>query len=100
MTESLSAHNGMFEVHCIVSGKVQGVGFRDFVAKKARALWCNGFVENKGPGAMVVVAQGEEGKLQRLIEHLHKGPFLARVRDVEIEWREPQTTFSDFSIHY
>lgn len=90
----------MHEIHCVVSGKVQGVGFRDFIAKKARALWCTGFVTNKDRGEMVVVAQGEEEKLRRLVEHLHKGPFLARVRAVEVEWRDPTEAFSDFSIHY
>jgi len=90
----------MHEIRCIVSGKVHGVGFRDFISKKARALWVNGFVENRGHGELVVVAQGDEGKLHKLIEHLHKGPFLARVRDVAVEWRDPEEEFSDFSIHY
>lgn len=88
----------MQEIEAIVSGKVQGVGFREFTARHARALWLYGFVENRGVGELYVIAQGSEEKLKKLIQHLHKGPFLARVRDVSVVWREPVQQFSDFSV--
>ena len=88
----------MKEIECIITGKVQGVGYRDFVMRHARALWLTGVVKNVKPGTVTVIAQGPEDKLSRFIEHLRKGPFLARVRDVEVMWREPQDNFKDFSI--
>ena len=47
-----------------------------------------------------VVAQGEEGALEKLIEYLHKGPFMARVSRVSVSWREPTGDFRDFVISY
>ncbi|GMU73833.1 MAG: acylphosphatase [Candidatus Campbellbacteria bacterium] len=88
----------MHEIEAVVSGKVQGVGFREFVLRHARALWLQGFVENRGVGEVRVVAQGPEAKLQKLLEYLRKGPFLARVRDVAVVWREPEGQFSGFSV--
>lgn len=88
----------MHEIDVVVSGKVQGVGFREFVLRHAGALWLFGFVENRGVGELHVVAQGPEEKLKKLIEYLHKGPFLARVRDVTVVWQEPIEQFKEFSI--
>ncbi|MCR4274671.1 MAG: acylphosphatase [Candidatus Campbellbacteria bacterium] len=88
----------MNEIEAVVIGKVQNVGFREFVSRHANALWLQGFVQNQGVGELRVVAQGPEDKLERLIEHLHKGPFLAHVRDVQVLWREPTEQFTEFSI--
>lgn len=88
----------MHEIEVLVLGKVQNVGFREFVRRHASALWLQGFVQNQGIGELKVVAQGPEDKLKRLIEHLHKGPFLAHVRDVRVEWREATEKFTEFSI--
>lgn len=76
------------------------VMYRDFVQRKARALGITGTVENKEDRSVFVVAQGTEENLQKLIEHLHKGPFLARVARVDVEWREPRDTFQGFKILY
>ena len=88
----------MKEFEAIITGKVQGVNFREFAATKARGLWVRGFVENSGQFDVRVVAQGEEDALNRFLEHLHKGPFLARVRDVQVGWREPTEQFKDFAV--
>lgn len=88
----------MSEFEAIITGKVQGVGYREFAASKARGLWIFGFVENRGQFDVRVVAQGEEENLRRFLEHLHKGPFLARVRDVQVDWREPAERYTSFAI--
>ncbi|QQR82197.1 acylphosphatase [Candidatus Campbellbacteria bacterium] len=88
----------MHEIEVLVLGKVQNVGFREFVKRHASALWLQGFVQNQGVGELKVVAQGPEDKLKRLVEHLHKGPFLAHVRDVQVEWREATEKLTEFSI--
>ncbi|PIT90891.1 acylphosphatase [Candidatus Kaiserbacteria bacterium CG10_big_fil_rev_8_21_14_0_10_49_17] len=72
----------------IVSGKVQGVLYRDFVYRKARTLALRGFVRNSEGGKVEVVAQGPRVKLDSLIEHLWKGPFLATVSGIDLEWRD------------
>jgi len=86
------------EIQCIISGKVRGVGYRDFALRHARALWLVGFAKNLPDFTVRIVAQGTEENLRKFIEHLRKGPFLARVRDVTIEWHEPKEFFKEFAI--
>lgn len=88
------------QITCRVSGKVVMVMYRDFVERKARALGLVGEVLNEDGGFVKVVAQGREEDLKKLIEYLHKGPFLARVARVEVEWSEPEGIFSNFKIVY
>ena len=90
----------MQEIECSVSGKVEMVLFRDFVQRKARALGVGGFVENMNDGSVHIVAQGETDDLEKLIEYLNKGPFLARVAYVKVVWKEPKESFAGFKIHY
>jgi len=74
--------------------------FRDFVQRKARSLGISGTVENLPDRSVEVVAEGEEDALLKLIEHMNKGPFLARVLRVAVTWQEPSGTFRDFKIIY
>lgn len=83
-----------------ITGRVQMVMFRDFANRKARRLGLTGTVRNLADGSVAVIAEGEEGLLNRYIELLHKGSFLSRVDAVQIE-RAPATgEFKDFSIRY
>jgi len=88
----------MQEIHCIVKGRVQMVMFRDFAQRKARGLRLAGTVRNLDDGTVMVVAQGNKPELDALVEKLHKGPLLARVDDVRVEWREPTQSFGGFKI--
>lgn len=76
------------------------VMFRDFIQRKARTLALRGTVENLQNGSLEVIAQGKEENLETLIEHLNKGPFLARVLRVDVDWREPSKKFEGFKIIY
>ncbi|MBI2612947.1 acylphosphatase [Candidatus Kaiserbacteria bacterium] len=86
------------EVRCVVKGKVQGVFYRDFVAKHARHLALTGFVRNMPNFTVEIVAQGYNDKLEKFLEHARKGPFLARVSDIDVEWRTPSQKFSSFDV--
>lgn len=88
------------EIKCRITGKVQMVMFRDFIQRKARSLGIVGVVENMDDRSVNVVAQGTEESLNSFIENLYKGPFLARVLNVDVKWREPTETFSGFKIIY
>jgi len=90
----------MQEIRCTITGKVQMVMFRDFILRHARSLGIRGTVENLDDGSVEVIAQGKEEKLKKLVELLHKGPFLARVIRVDVEWRKPTGSFESFSIVY
>jgi acylphosphatase len=67
----------------LVSGEVQGVGFRWFVARHARALGLSGYARNLPDGRVEVVVAGPEVALPDLEELLRAGPAYARVDNVE-----------------
>jgi acylphosphatase len=69
----------------MVSGRVQGVGFRNFVEHAAGKIGVDGFVRNRRDGTVEVYAIGEPERLQKLRAALEKGPLLARVTGVREE---------------
>lgn len=71
--------------HFIVSGRVQGVGFRAHVADAARAEGLDGWVRNLPDGNVEVQAEGEAEALSRFEWRLWQGPPMSRVDDVASE---------------
>ena len=70
----------------VVAGVVQGVGFRWFVARHARALGLTGFARNLADGRVeVVVAGADDAAIAALEERLRAGPAHARVESVSRE---------------
>lgn len=67
----------------LVSGLVQGVGFRWFVARHARALGLTGYACNLPDGSVEVVVQGAEEALPQLERLLRAGPASAQVDQVQ-----------------
>jgi acylphosphatase len=67
----------------LVSGRVQGVGFRYFVQGKAVELGLDGWTRNLDDGRVEVYAVGPREKLSDLAAALHLGPRMAEVRGVE-----------------
>lgn len=69
----------------VISGRVQGVGFRAFAARAAHALNLEGAARNRPDGAVEIVATGPEHALDRFEAALHEGSRLARVDGVFAE---------------
>ena len=69
----------------MVSGRVQGVGYRYFTRDSARALGLTGWVRNVRGGGVEVEVEGGRGVIDRFIEELRQGPPLSRVLDVEAQ---------------
>ncbi len=88
------------EAHVLISGKVQGVWFRANTKEKARQLNIKGWVRNLPDGRVEAVFQGEKEMVEEMIKWCYKGPPLAEVENVEVEWKEPEEEFEDFSILY
>ena len=86
----------MKQVHLLISGFVQGVGFRGFVERKAKELGITGWTKNLSDNRVEVVAQGPERVLKKFVNICEKGPFLADVQNVAIEWQEAQQAFDSF----
>ena len=68
----------------VISGRVQGVGFRWFVVEEAQALGLRGHVRNLRDGQVEVVAEGPLSGLNDLEQVLRLGPRSARVTAVEV----------------
>jgi len=90
--------NNFLEFYAKVYGRVQGVGYRYFVKEKAQILNLFGYVKNLEDGTVEVLAQGREENLQKLIEELKKGPYLAKVEKIDIIFRKPLEIFRNFEI--
>lgn len=86
-------------VHITVSGKVQGVFFRDFAKKQADALGLTGWAKNTDD-SVEIVAEGDKSKLRDFIIECQKGPPLGKVENVEYEWEEYSGKFTSFYINY
>ena len=72
-------------VRVTVRGRVQGVGFRDWVARKARALELAGWVRSRSDGSVEIFAAGEPRAIEQLVEAARQGPSLARVAELDVE---------------
>ncbi len=72
--------------HAIVTGRVQGVGFRYTTVDAARRLGVHGWVRNRADGSVEVLAEGERPAVEDLVRFLHRGPPGAWVQDVDLRW--------------
>lgn len=69
----------------VVRGRVQGVGFRFFAERTARALGLHGWVRNRSDGTVETLAEGEEQAVGEYLERLRRGPLGSRVDEVVVE---------------
>lgn len=90
----------MKQIHIMITGFVQGVGYRKFVRRIARQEGITGWVRNNPDGSVEALAVGDEEVLKKLLEECSKGPFLSAVDNIHTEWEEPQETFTQFSIRH
>ena len=81
----------------LVTGRVQGVGFRWFARSEAEALGLAGWVRNLAGGGVEVFAEGEPGALDALLLRLRRGPPAARVDGVAAE-EEPPLGLAGFDV--
>lgn len=82
----------------IITGKVQGVWFRDFVRKAANNLELCGRVKNNPDGSVSAVVEGEEDVIGRLIDKIKIGSPLSKIEDVQVNWQPFENKFNSFKI--
>ena len=75
--------------HVVVQGRVQGVFYRVETRDRARSLGVSGWVRNTPDGSVEAVFEGERDRIESLLVWCRRGPSLARVEDVRVEWSEP-----------
>ena len=87
-------------IRIFVTGKVQGVFFRQALKVMAKKNNIFGWVKNLKDGRVEAVLEGDEKKISRLVEWAHGGPANARVEDVEIRNEKFTDEFSKFDVLY
>ncbi|WP_149536975.1 acylphosphatase [Siccirubricoccus phaeus] len=75
--------------HLRVEGRVQGVGYRDWMVQEATRLGLSGWVRNLPDGSVEAVVAGPEPAVQALLTACRRGPTLARVDRIEESFVEP-----------
>jgi acylphosphatase len=73
----------------IISGRVQGVGYRDWMAREAARLGVQGWVRNRRDQTVEALVAGEEAAVQALLSACRRGPLLALVSDITEEFSDP-----------
>ena len=87
------------QVKILVSGTVQGVGFRPFVYRIAVKNGIVGYVRNRGDAIVEIVAEANQIKVDQFIDDLKtKKPCLAQIYNIKVDYREKELGFPDFSI--
>ncbi len=82
----------------VVHGTVQGVGFRYFVSRQARALGLAGHALNRADGSVEIYAEGSRAALDRLLDRLREGPVGSRVARVESRFTEADRGLDGFDV--
>ena len=98
--KKLLSYNDLMRIarRFIVSGRVQGVGFRYFALDAARREGLHGYVTNHDDGTVEAVAEGEAESVERFERALRRGPSRSRVEHVMVDEIEPAQGNSGFDI--
>lgn len=86
------------KVQILVSGRVQGVGYRRFVQKNAEILRLRGWTRNLRDGRVQVLVEGAESQLNEFCEKLKVGPAFAQVEDLKVSETNENLTTLEFII--
>lgn len=86
------------KVHIIVSGRVQGVGFRYSTYNKAKELNINGWVKNTFDGKVEAMLEGDENNIREMLSWCGKGPSMAFVSNIEILEQPYIEEYKEFTI--
>ncbi len=88
----------MSAVRVVVSGRVQGVGFRAFVVREAARWGVTGQVRNRPDGCVEADAHGPRAALDGFVAALGQGPRAARVESVQTQWYDRAEPPGDFRV--
>ena len=87
-------------VHVYVSGRVQGVFYRSNTRRKALELGLTGWVRNLPDGRVEAIVEGEENRVDELIQWCRRGSPSAAVTGLEVERETPTGEFATFGVRF
>ncbi len=73
----------------VIQGRVQGVGYRDWMVAQARSLGVAGWVRNRADGAVEALVYGDIDAVEELLRACRRGPRFASVSRIEEDWADP-----------
>lgn len=90
----------MLQLQIVVSGKVQGVGYRYFAQMKAVQFGITGWVKNRSDGAVEMVTTGTKENLDLFIDEIRRGNPFSTVDQIEISEISTGEKYQSFTIKY
>ena len=88
----------MRQLELAVHGRVQGVGFRNMVLRRALELGSRGWVRNEKDGTVRILAQGGEGVLREFRDWISDGPGISSVHGIDEDWVLPKEEYATFIV--
>lgn len=95
---ALGTVENIVRAHVLVKGRVQGVGYRAFVHRNAIEEKLSGWVQNLTDGRVELEVQGTQEKIELFLAILKKGPALARVDQLDVNWLNAKVEQNGFRI--
>lgn len=86
----------MITKHLLITGRVQGVGFRYYIEYKARQFGATGWVRNRRDGSVEAMIQGSAATVEAVIARAHRGPPRSAVAEVVVS--DGSGSFTDFQV--
>ena len=91
--------NELVRLHGIVTGRVQGVGFRSFVRRTAMMYGISGWVRNRYDGTVEFIAEAKRTSLDNFLAMIKKGNRFSNVQSIDCDWLESEG-LNGFDIEY
>ena len=88
----------MHFIHAVIRGRVQGVGYRAFVMRRAGECGVHGEVRNTADGGVEVIAEGDAERLESFLAEVQEGPMHARIDHVDVREHEGASRYRGFTI--
>jgi acylphosphatase len=89
----------IIQAKVLISGRVQGVGYRVNTQRQARQLGLTGWVQNLRDGRVEALFEGSSQQVEAMLKWCHLGPLSAKVTDVAVSYT-PAEGMADFKINY
>ena len=90
----------MSRLNVHIDGRVQGVGFRYFIVRRAQEQGLKGWVKNLADGGVSIEAVGPKGDLEDFLSYVRVGPPGARLGAVQAHWAEDEPVYKTFDVRF
>ena len=88
------------QLHILISGRIQGVGFREFARRSAEKFGVRGYAKNLSNGDVEVVAESNKDALEEFLLFLEQGPSASKVDNIRIKELKSRSHHKGFEIHF